>query len=457
MTELPRRAIVRSAKLASLPLGMAGRAAIGAGKRLGGRPAELVAEELRTRTAEQLFSVLGELKGGAMKVGQALSILEAAMPEEVAKPYRAMLTKLQEAAPPLPAETVHRVLTEELGPRWRTKFASFDDVPVASASVGQVHRAVWKDGRDVAVKIQYPGAGPALVGDFTRLARVTRVSASWVPGLDLEPLIKQFLARVRDELDYELEATRQKAFGAAFDGDPHVFVPAVIHQRGTVLVTEWMGGTPLSRIIADGTPHERSVAATRYLEFLLTGPELAHLLHADPHPGNFRLLDDGRLGVMDFGSVDELPGGLPTSIGRLIGAAMAGDANGVVDGLREEGFIRPGIEVDADDLLDFLSPFLEPLDTPTFTFTRPWLRRQYDRLQDPRANDWRMSLKLNLPPEYLLIHRVWVGGLGVLCQLGGDSEVRGILADWLPGLTLDDVDDSPAEVDGHGPAEIDGA
>src|SRR5947207_13305540 len=126
MTDLPRRAVTRSAKLAGLPLGYAGRATWGLGRRLGGRPAEVVATETQQRTAEQLFRVLGELKGGAMKFGQALSIFEAALPEELATPYRAALTRLQEAAPPLPATTVHRVLAEQLGPDWRERFRSFD-------------------------------------------------------------------------------------------------------------------------------------------------------------------------------------------------------------------------------------------------------------------------------------------------------------------------------------------
>src|SRR5277367_860337 len=139
MSDLPHRAVTRTAKLASLPVGMAGRTALGLGKRLGGRPAEIVAQELQQRTAEQIFRVLGELKGGAMKLGQALSIFEAALPPEIAGPYRATLTKLQESAPPLPARSVHQVLAEDLGEDWRDNFAEFNDTPTAAASIGQVH------------------------------------------------------------------------------------------------------------------------------------------------------------------------------------------------------------------------------------------------------------------------------------------------------------------------------
>src|SRR5712692_682718 len=147
MNDLPRRAVTRTAKLATLPVGLAGRTALGLGRRLGGRPAELVAQEIQQRTAEQIFKVLGELKGGAMKLGQALSIFEAALPPEIAGPYRATLTRLQESAPPLPARTVYQVLARELGEDWRSRFVSFEDVPAAAASIGQVHQAVWQDGR----------------------------------------------------------------------------------------------------------------------------------------------------------------------------------------------------------------------------------------------------------------------------------------------------------------------
>ena len=139
-----------------------GRQAVGFGRKLLGADADQVELELRTAAAEQLFAVLGELKGGAMKVGQALSVMEAAIPEQYGKPYREALTKLQREAPPLPAAKVHRMLDAQLGTKWRDRFQSFDDTPVASASIGQVHKAVWSDGREVAVKIQYPGADEAL-------------------------------------------------------------------------------------------------------------------------------------------------------------------------------------------------------------------------------------------------------------------------------------------------------
>jgi predicted unusual protein kinase regulating ubiquinone biosynthesis (AarF/ABC1/UbiB family) len=424
----------RTVRLASLPIGFAGRSALALGKRVGGRPAEAVAAEVQARTAEQLFAVLGELKGGAMKFGQALSVFEAALPEEVAAPYRATLTKLQEAAPPLPAKTVHAVLAEELGPRWRRKFAEFDDTPAAAASIGQVHRALLKDGRAVAVKIQYPGAGDALRSDLNQLTRMARMFGVLIPGLDIKPLLTELKARVEEELDYELEAGYQRTFAAAYAGDPDIVVPEVVMAGPHVIVTTWLDGTPLSRLISGGTTEQRNHAGLLLVRFLFSGPSRAGLLHADPHPGNYRLLDDGRLGVLDFGAVNRLPDGLPEPIGRLLGVALSGDAEALLDGLRAEGFIKPGIDVDAEALLDYLVPIVEPVTTATFAFSRPWLRGQAARIADPRSPAYSLGMNLNLPPEYLLIHRVTLGGIGVLCQLGAEGPFQAEMARWLPGF-----------------------
>jgi predicted unusual protein kinase regulating ubiquinone biosynthesis (AarF/ABC1/UbiB family) len=429
--------VTRTARLASLPLGFAGRTAVGLGKRVGGKPAEAVAAELQARTAEQLFRVLGELKGGAMKFGQAMSVMEAALPEELAGPYRATLTKLQEAARPMPAETVHQVLAEELGPRWRTsKFQSFDDKPTAAASIGQVHRAVWRDGREVAVKIQYPGAGDALISDLTQLARVARIAGGWVPGMDIKPITDELTSRMTEELDYDLEASNQRRFARAFRDDPDFVVPDVLAHSAHVIVSEWMGGVPLSQIVASGTKAQRDAASLRYMEFLLVGPARSGLLHADPHPGNFRLLPGGRLGVMDYGAVNRLPHGLPPEMGRLVSAALSGEADELEAGLRAEGFIKPTMQIDAVALLEYLQPFLEPLVHEEFTFSRPWLRGVATHVNDVRRPAFLVGMKLNLPPSSLLIHRVWLGGIGVLCQLGGTVPARSVVVEHLPGMRM---------------------
>src|SRR5436305_1353932 len=372
VTDIPRRAVSRTARLAALPLGFAGRAALGLGRRVTGVAAEVISADVQQRTAEHLFSVLGQLKGGAMKFGQALSVFEAALPEELAGPYRQALTRLQEAAPPMPAASVHKVLAAELGPNWRARFREFDDAPAAAASIGQVHRAVWKRGRGgvpVAVKVQYPGAGEALLTDLSQLSRLASLFRVLQPGLDVKPLLVELRARISEELDYELEAESQRAFAEAYAGDEDIYVPAVIAAAPRVLVTAWTDGDPLSRVIASGTPAERGNAGLRLATLHFSGPARAELLHADPHPGNFRMLPDGRLCVLDFGAVARLPGGHPEPIGRLARLALAEDAAGVLDGLREEGFVKPDVEVDAEGVLRYLRPLLDPIAVPDLHFT----------------------------------------------------------------------------------------
>jgi predicted unusual protein kinase regulating ubiquinone biosynthesis (AarF/ABC1/UbiB family) len=440
VNDVPRNAVTRAAKLAGLPIGLAGRTALGMGKRIGGRPAEIVAEEIQRRTADQIFRVLGELKGGAMKLGQALSIFEAALPPEIAGPYRATLTKLQDSAPPLPARTVHQVLTRELGEAWRDNFASFEDVPAAAASIGQVHQAVWHDGRRVAVKIQYPGAGRALISDFTQLSRAGRLFGLLMPGLEVKPLLDELRDRVTEELDYSLEAASQQAFADAYRGDPGIYVPDVVMGTSQVLVTEWMDGTPLSRIICDGGKEERDRAGILLTRFLWSGPVRAGLLHADPHPGNFRLLADGRLGVLDFGAVDRLPDGLPPFFGRLLRIMHQDepDIAAVERELRTHGFLRPGIEVDLEALRAFLAPLAEPSKVDSFKFSREWLRGEAARVTD--INTSNVTRKFNLPPSYVLIHRTSTAGIGVLCQLECEGEFRAEVLRWVPGYLDDDPD-----------------
>ncbi|MBY3554258.1 ABC1 kinase family protein [Modestobacter lapidis] len=432
--DIPRGTVSRTARLASLPLGAAGRATLGIGKRLSGRPAEEVNAELQQRTAEQLFAVLGQLKGGAMKLGQTLSVFEAAVPDEVAGPYREALTKLQEAAPPMPVRTVHSVLAQQLGGRWRERFRDFDDSPAAAASIGQVHRATWHDGRDVAVKIQYPGAGTALMADLNQLARFARLFAVLFPGMEVKPLIAELKARVVEELDYGMEADAQRAFAAAYADDEQIVVPRVVASAPKVIVSEWLEGIPLSRIIADGSREQRDRAGLLMAVLHFSGPQRAGLLHADPHPGNFRLVPDGRLGVIDFGATARLPDGHPEPIGRLVRWALEGRADDVLADLRAEGFVRPSVEVDAQGVLDYLLPLLAPVAADSFTFTRAWMQEQAVRIGDPRSEASQLGRQLNLPPAYLLIHRVTIGSIGVLCQLDATAPYRRVCEEWLPGF-----------------------
>jgi predicted unusual protein kinase regulating ubiquinone biosynthesis (AarF/ABC1/UbiB family) len=433
-SEIPQSTFVRSARMVSIPMGLAGRGALGLGRQLVGQSSNVVFAEIQEKTAEQLFKVLGELKGGAMKFGQALSVFEAALPEEIAKPYRATLTKLQESAPPLPTRVVHKVLAKEIGEDWRDNFASFEDSPTASASIGQVHRAQWKDGRHVAVKIQYPGAAEALISDLNQIQRFAKIFQLVMPGLEMKPLLEELRARIIEEVDYRYEAQAQETYARVYDGDPDIAIPKVVMVSDRVLVSEWLDGTPLAHIIASGTTEQRNNAGMKLARFHFTSPDRAGLLHADPHPGNFRLLDDGRLGVLDFGACNRLPGGFPEPMKNLLKHALDDDALALYEGFKADGFIVGDVNVDPALVLEYLVPLVEPLRTEKFKYSREWLRDQSARVGDPRNPTAKIGFQLNLPAEYVLIHRVTLGTTGIFCQLEAEGNFRDEALSWFPEI-----------------------
>jgi predicted unusual protein kinase regulating ubiquinone biosynthesis (AarF/ABC1/UbiB family) len=208
----------------------------------------------------------------------------------------------------------------------------------------------------------------------------------------------------------------------------------VVAVSPRVLVADWLEGIPLSKVISSGTTRERDLAGTNLAILHFSAPARTGLLHADPHPGNFRLMPDGRLGVLDFGTAARFPGGLPFPIGQLSRQALDGDADAVVAGLRQEGFLRPKSDIDPQELLDFILPILQPLACPEFQFTRQWLRTEVSRVTNPRGPALQIVRQLNLPPSYLLVHRVTMGSFGVLCQLGAKAPYQSIVERWLPGM-----------------------
>ena len=427
----PRGRLARTARLAALPAALAGRTAVGLGKRAAGRPAEAVAAQVQQRTAEQLFATLGRLKGGAMKVGQAMSAMEAALPEQLAVPYREALVRLQESAPPMPTALVRQQLDRAFPGGWRDVLRDLDERPVAAASVGQVHRAAWYDGTLVAVKVQYPGAAEALLSDVGTLSALVPAMRVAAPGLDARQLVAELRDRLAAEVDYEQEAQAQRAFAAAYRDDPDIAVPDVLAVAGQVLVTRWVDGTPLSRVIAAGTDDERSRAGLLLVRLFASAPVRARLLHGDPHPGNFRLLPDGRLAVLDFGATEVLPHGWPARLGPLLAAGRDGDAARLHRIAAAAGLLHG--EVTPAALWGLLGPYFAPLRSPAYRFTRAWLQEQTRRVSDPLSSAARTQRHLSVPPRHLMLQRVVAGVAGVLCSLGATVAVDTELQRWVLG------------------------
>ncbi len=438
VAEMKRGSVARNAKIAGLAGGMAGRAALGLGKRLTGRSKDEVNAELVEKAANQLFTVLGELKGGAMKVGQALSVMEAAVPEQFGKPYREALTKLQKDAPPLPAAKVHRVLDAQLGTKWRERFTSFDDTPVASASIGQVHKAVWADGRDVAVKVQYPGADEALRADLKTMQRLVTVFRQLAPGADIQGVVDELIERTEMELDYRLEAENQRAFARAYDGSPHFVVPHIVASAPKVVVAEWIEGIPLAHIIRSGTQEQRNLMGYRLFELSDDAPRRLEMMHGDAHPGNFMLLPGDKMGVIDFGAVAPLPGGMPIELGRMLRYAVDKNYEKLLPTMEQIGFIQKGEQVSTEDIDDMLQQYVQPLEVPVFHYNRKWLQKMAAVDMDRAAGQIRTARQLDIPVKLAIPMRVIASIVAISCQLDAHVPVRQITEELVPGFAKPD-------------------
>ncbi|WP_299561579.1 AarF/UbiB family protein [uncultured Mycolicibacterium sp.] len=434
VADIKRGRAARNVKLATLPVGFAGRAALGLGKRLTGKSKDEVTAELMDKAAQQLFQVLGELKGGAMKVGQALSVMEAAIPEQYGKPYREALTKLQKDAPPLPAAKVHRVLDQQLGTKWRQRFKDFDDTPMASASIGQVHKAIWSDGREVAVKIQYPGADEALRADLKTMQRMVGILKQLAPGADVEGVVDELIERTEMELDYRLEADHQRAFAKAYRDHPHFAVPAVIASSPKVVISEWIDGVPMSQIIRDGTTEQRDIMGTRLTELTYDAPRRLEMMHGDAHPGNFMLLADGRMGVIDFGAVAPLPGGFPIELGLMLRYAVDRNYDLLLPTMEQVGFIQKGEQVSEQEIEEMLRQYVEPVQVEVFHFTRKWLQKVTALDVDRSVQQIRTVRHMDLPRQLAIPMRVIASVVAISCQLDAHVPVKALATEMIPGF-----------------------
>ncbi|HEU0191013.1 MAG TPA: AarF/ABC1/UbiB kinase family protein [Mycobacterium sp.] len=419
----PTGKFVRGAKLAALPVAYAGRRVAGTGKRVLGRTREEIDLEIQLRTAQHMFEVLGELKGCAQKLGQLLAIYEMALPPELAEPYRVALSRLQHSGPAMLAPLVHRAMAASMGDDWMRNFRTFDDRRPAAASVGQVHRATWRDGTPVAVKLMYPGAREAVLNDLAQLRRASAPLKVLAAGTDVGLVVDAVSECVRDELDYRREAENQRAFARAYADDADFVVPGVIHQQGDVLVSEWIDGVPVSRLVTSDSEVERNRIGRLMVRFVMTSFGRTGLLYGDPHPGNFLSLADGRLGVVDFGACPAFPPpGFLEMEAEFLEVGLNGGARELEDTMRRHGLVAEGCDFDAQPIVDAIEPLREMWISPDVRLSMSWLREQAFRVADVRLVN--AARQLTAPTELAALGRT-VGTLfGVLCQLEVGAPVR---------------------------------
>ena len=376
-------------------------------------------EELRTaelvKNAHRLVTTLGEMKGAAMKVGQMLSLHDELLPPEVA----AVLRRLQAETPSLPLEMVEEQLEAELGDPLQV-FASFEPEAFAAASIGQVHRAVLRDGRRVAVKIQYPGIDRIVEADLGNLRRVLKSVVALVSKVDFEPIWQELRARLREELDYLHEAERIRRMAELHEGVHEIVIPRVVEEASTarILTMEYAEGLSPDEACSDATAQELKDRWGLVLyEFLLRGLLEHRLLHADPNLANFAFREDGRVVVFDFGCVKEVPVKLARGYRALCRAALDGRTGEIPALLSKMGVHRAdGRPLEQELAAPWLGLVLEFLrESPPYRFGADGTL--YGRIFDAARGSIAESDDIRFPADVVFVHRTVIGHLGNLTRL----------------------------------------
>ena len=290
----------------------------------------------------------------------------------------------------------------------------------------------------MAVKIQYPGADEALRADLKTMQRLVGVVKQLAPGADVQGIVDELIERTEMELDYRLEADNQRAFAKAYEGHPRFAVPHVVASAPKVVVQEWIDGLPLAEIIRDGTREQRDLIGTRLLELTFDAPRRLGMLHGDAHPGNFMLLPDDRMGVIDFGAVAPLPGGYPIELGMTIRLARDKNYDLLLPTMEKVGFIQKGQQVSVRDIDEMLRQYVEPIEVDVFHYTRKWLQRMTVGQIDRSVSQIKTARQMDLPPKLAIPMRVIASVAAILCQLDARVPIKALSEELIPGFAEPD-------------------
>lgn len=380
-----------------------------------------------TAAAEQAAALLGNLRGIAAKVGQMASYVDGMIPEPQRAAYERVLSSLQTATPSSPFPEVRAVLEAELGSSLEHAFADFEPVPMASASIGQVHRARLHDGRAVAVKVQHPGIEEAIEADLKSAGSMTSVISLLGPrNMNMESVFEEVAERFREELDYRHEAAQQAAFAAMHQADPRIHVPAVIasHSTKRVLCSELADGHTFREAIAAEPSLRRSYAELLW-HFVFTGALLHGRFNADPHPGNFIFHPDGRITFLDFGCIQTLAPHQQRGAQDMHWSAIAGDEPGFLRAAALLSETQPGPY--ETDLLAYLWRCYEPLKHRPFHMTTQYVSEVVRGVQDLKGHMLRKTSNVTPVPRGLLFtNRLQFGFYSVLARFDVAADYAGI-------------------------------
>jgi predicted unusual protein kinase regulating ubiquinone biosynthesis (AarF/ABC1/UbiB family) len=436
--KIPTSRVRRSATVGRLAAGQAAR-------QLGTKTANLARsddaasaalEKRQVEAAEQIVAALGTMKGAAMKLGQVMSFLDVGLvPEPYREEFQRKLAQLRDAAPKVRFEDMRKVIESDLEEPLEDLFEEFDEEPIAAASIGQVYRATLLGGRPVAVKVQYPGVNQAVRSDMQNLGIILRLMKRVAPGLDVKAVGEEVRARIYEELDYELEAQNQRAMARIYRGHPFIVIPDVLTRlsRERVIVQEFVSGRgfeELKRL----PQHERDRIGEIVFRFFFGSMYRHHQFSGDPHPGNFLLLDDGRMAFLDFGLFKRMSAEAVEFELAAQRAYIEGDGEALFRLFVEHGFITDPSRFSPEGLM-------AQIDDSTWWWSRdetvaldPGIATKIAiEMSDPRSSHFNEMRHETLPSEHLFARRVEMLTMAVLSQLRARGNFHRIAREWITG------------------------
>jgi predicted unusual protein kinase regulating ubiquinone biosynthesis (AarF/ABC1/UbiB family) len=389
-------------------------------------------EQFAVRTAEDVAAELGNMKGVMMKLGQMVSFIMDGLPPDA----QAAMASLQQDIPPMAPSLAEQVILDDLGKPVNELFLDWNPVPVAAASIGQVHQAVLHDGRTVAVKVQYPGVEKAIVSDLDNAEMLYAMfSATALRGLDPKAMVDELRARMVDELDYRLEARCQTEFADRYRGHPFIHIPEVVAEFSgeRVLTSEWVDGKAWGDFEVNATDAQRQRAAEVVFRFAQGSVNRHRVFNGDPHPGNYRFHDDGSVTFLDFGLVKRWSDGEWERLTPVLDYVLARDVQGTVDQMVRAGFITADNGLDPEHVYECVSMAYRAYQVPEFTFDPSYTMESLTAVMDLAGPYSDVIRQLNMPPSYVILDRVVWGVSALLGRLRGHNAWRGILDEYRTG------------------------
>jgi predicted unusual protein kinase regulating ubiquinone biosynthesis (AarF/ABC1/UbiB family) len=433
--KIPTSRVGRTAKIGGLAAGQAirqaGTRAANVARSEDGR--KLALERRHLEAAEQIVEALGTMKGAAMKVGQVMSFLDIGLvPEENREEFQRKLAALRDAAPTVTFKDMGKVIEAELGDKISSVFADFDTDPIAAASIGQVYHAQLHDGRDVAVKVQYPGVAAAVRADMSNLGLILRLAKQIAPGMDPKAIGEEIRSRIGEELDYELEAQNQRSLSRIFRGHPFIVIPDVItslsHER--MMVSEYVHGTGFEEL-KKYPQTERNRIGEMIFRFYFSCLYKHGQFSGDPHPGNSMLLRDGRMAFFDFGLFKRMPPGsveLEIDVARAI---IEGDSERIMRLGAEVGFFRDPTRFNPDRVLaHFRAATSWYTCDREIELTPEYATQVMIDMSDPRSEYFGYLRQESAPPDHIFGRRMEVLTLAVIAQLRAVGNFHRIAREW---------------------------